>query len=135
VEPQSRPAVRCSLGSCARSNRKRSSTSTSRCSGVPPRCSSDGHPGRSRGTSSSSTALALASEANLIGEDPAPPLGRQPELKPVEYEPWLWGWSLYQVIVGNSEPPDGHFREHPERPAQRHGGNGGSAVRCGCWSS
>lgn len=62
-------------------------------------------------------ALALASDANRIGEDPAPPLGRQPEPKPFEYEQWLWGWCLYQVIVGNFQPPEGHFREHPDRPA------------------
>lgn len=63
------------------------------------------------------TALALASDLNRIGEDPAPPLGWQPKPKPSEYEQWLWGWCLYQVIVGNFEPPEGHFREHPERPA------------------
>ncbi|MFJ5700238.1 hypothetical protein [Arthrobacter sp. NPDC093139] len=62
-------------------------------------------------------ALARASDVNRIGEDPAPPLGRLPEPKPFEYEPWLRGWCLYQVLVGNFQPPEGHFREHPDRPA------------------
>lgn len=62
-------------------------------------------------------ALARASDVNLIGEDSAPPLGRQPEPKHFEYEQWLRGWCLYQVLLGNFQPPEGHFREHPDRPA------------------
>jgi hypothetical protein len=49
----------------------------------------------------------------------APPfLGRQPEEpEPYSYEQWLRGWCLYQVLVGNVPPPEGHFLDHPDRPA------------------
>ncbi|WP_461186778.1 hypothetical protein [Arthrobacter sp. Z4-13] len=49
----------------------------------------------------------------------APPmLGRQPdEREPYSYEQWLRGWCLYQVLVGNVPTPEGHFLEHPDRPA------------------
>jgi hypothetical protein len=49
----------------------------------------------------------------------APPmLGRRPETtQPYSYEQWLRNWCLYQVLVGNVPPPEGHFLEHPDRPA------------------
>lgn len=48
----------------------------------------------------------------------APPLlGRQEEPQPLSYEQWLRGWCLYQVLVGNVPPPEGHFLEQPGRPA------------------
>lgn len=51
--------------------------------------------------------------------DPAAPplLGRLEEPQPFSYEQWLRAWCLYQVLVGNVPPPEGHFLEQPDRPA------------------
>ncbi|WP_299167646.1 hypothetical protein [uncultured Arthrobacter sp.] len=51
--------------------------------------------------------------------DPAAPplLGRVDDPQPFSYEQWLKGWCLYQVLVGNVPPPDGHFLEQLDRPA------------------
>jgi hypothetical protein len=72
-------------------------------------------------------ALFEAQEVTDAGIDPARPqdpdptapplLGRYPEPTPYTYEQWLRGWCFYQVMVGNVPPPEGHFLDHPDRPA------------------
>lgn len=72
-------------------------------------------------------ALFEAKEQAAAGSDPASPqdpdptapplLGRFPEPTPYTYEQWLRGWCFYQVLVGNVPPPEGHFLDHPDRPA------------------
>jgi hypothetical protein len=47
-----------------------------------------------------------------------PPLmGRFPERLPIDYDQWIRGWCLFQVLTGNVPVPEDHFAPRPDWPA------------------